>query len=165
MKKNLLPPLGWNSWDCFGTSVTEAEVRANAAFMARRLLSFGWNTVVVDIQWSEPDAQAGGYRAFAPLIMDAWGRLTPAVNRFPSAAEGKGFKPLADEIHALGLKFGIHVMRGIPRQAVDRNLPIWNSPYTARDAASHRLWRLDLTNDLYLARCAGRRRDDHVDFW
>ena len=69
MKKNLLPPLGWNSWDCFGTSVTEAEVRANAAFMARRLLSFGWNTVVVDIQWSEPDAQAGGYRAFAPLMV------------------------------------------------------------------------------------------------
>ena len=136
MKKNLLPPLGWNSWDCFGTSVTEVEVRANAAFMAQRLLSFGWNTVVVDIQWSEPDAQAGGYRAFAPLIMDAWGRLMPAVNRFPSAAEEKGFKPLADEIHALGLKFGIHVMRGIPRQAVDRNLPIWNSPCTARDAAN-----------------------------
>jgi len=116
--------------------VTEAEVRANADFMAKHLLSFGWNTVVVDIQWSEPDAQAGGYRPFAPLIMDAWGRLLPAINRFPSAADGHGFKPLAAALHGHGLKFGIHVMRGIPRQAVDQNLPIWNSPYTARDAAN-----------------------------
>lgn len=128
--------MGWNSWDCFGTSVTEQEVRANAAFMAEKLLSFGWNTVVIDIQWSEPDAQAGGYRPFAPLEMDDYGRLMPAPNRFPSSAGGRGFKPLADAIHALGLQFGIHVMRGIPRQAVDQNLPIWNSAFTARDAAN-----------------------------
>ena len=136
MKDTLLPPLGWNSWDCFGTSVTEQEVRANAEFMAEKLLPFGWNTVVVDIQWSEPGAQAGGYRPFAPLVMDSFGRLMPAPNRFPSSADGRGFRPLADTIHALGLRFGIHVMRGIPRQAVERNLPIWNSPYTARDAAN-----------------------------
>lgn len=136
MKTPLLPPLGWNSWDCFGTSVTEQEVRANAAFMAEKLRPFGWDTVVVDIQWSEPEAQAGGYRPFAPLVMDEYGRLLPAPNRFPSAAGGQGFKPLADALHRLGLRFGIHVMRGIPRQAVARNTPIWNSPYTARDAAN-----------------------------
>ncbi len=89
-----MPPLGWNSWDCFGTSVTEAEVRANAAFMAERLLAFGWNYVVVDIQWSEPEAKAGGYRPFAALTMDDYGRLLPAPNRFPSAADGRGFAPL-----------------------------------------------------------------------
>ncbi|MBZ0285420.1 MAG: glycoside hydrolase family 27 protein [Anaerolineae bacterium] len=127
--------MGWNSWDCFGTSVTEIEVHANALFMAEHLLSYGWNYVVVDIQWYEPEAKAGGYRAFAPLVMDAYGRLLPAVNRFPSSKGEQGFKPLADFIHSLGLKFGIHVMRGIPRQAVERNLPIWNSDFRAQDIA------------------------------
>lgn len=127
--------MGWNSWDCFGTTVTEAEVRANADFMAQHLLRYGWNYVVVDIQWYEPDAQAGGYRPFAPLIMDEYGRVLPAPNRFPSAANGRGFKPLADYVHSLGLKFGIHIMRGIPRQAVEQNTPILNSRYRAADVA------------------------------
>jgi alpha-galactosidase len=139
------PPMGWNSWDCFGTTVTEREVKANALFMAEHLREFGWNTIVVDIQWYEPDAKAGGYRDFAPLIMDNYGRLLPAPNRFPSAkdrggvlslrAADKGFKPLADFLHKLDLKFGIHVMRGIPRQAVAQNLPILESPYHAQDIA------------------------------
>ncbi len=129
------PPMGWNSWDCFGTSVTEAEVWANAEFMATHLLDYGWRYIVVDIQWYEPYAQAGGYRAFAPLTMDGYGRLMPATNRFPSAAGGAGFKPLAEAIHALGLLFGIHVMRGIPRQAVEQNLQVFNSQYRAADIA------------------------------
>lgn len=129
------PPMGWNSWDCYGTTVTEAEVLANAAFMAEHMQPFGWEYIVVDIQWSEPDAQPGGYRPFAPLVMDAYGRLMSAPNRFPSASSGEGFRPLADAVHALGLKFGIHIMRGIPRQAVDQNTPVLNTPYTARDIA------------------------------
>lgn len=129
------PPMGWNSWDCFGTSVTEAEVRANADFMAAHLAGLGWRIVVVDIQWYEPDAQAGGYRPYAPLVMDGFGRLLPAVNRFPSAAGGVGFKPLADYVHSLGLLFGIHVMRGIPRQAVQQNLPVFNTAFRAADIA------------------------------
>ena len=56
--------------------------------------------------------------------MDEYGRLMPSPNRFPSAADGKGFKPIADYIHSKGLKFGIHIMRGIPRQAVAKNVPI-----------------------------------------
>ena len=119
-----IPPLGWNSWDCYGTTVREEEVKANADFMATRLAQFGWNYVVVDIQWYEPNAQAHGYRENAELITDGFGRLLPAINRFPSAANGAGFKPLADYVHSLGLKFGIHIMRGIPRQAVRQNLPI-----------------------------------------
>jgi len=109
------PPLGWNSWDCYGPTVREDEVKANADFMAQHLLAHRWNTVVVDIQWYEPAAKAGGYRPNADLIMDDYGRLLPAVNRFPSAANDAGFKPLADYIHSLGLKFGIHIMRGMPR--------------------------------------------------
>jgi len=129
------PPLGWNSWDCYGPSVRENEVKANAEFMAEHLAQFGWSYVVVDIQWYEPNAQAGGYRPNADLIMDDYGRLMPAVNRFPSAAGGMGFKPLADYVHKLGLQFGLHILRGIPRQAVERNLPILDTPYCAQDIA------------------------------
>jgi hypothetical protein len=109
--------MGWNSWDAYGTTVTEAEVKANADFMAKNLKAHGWEYVVVDIQWSDPNAQAHGYRPNAELAMDDKGRLIPAENRFPSSAGGRGFRPLADYIHGLGLKFGIHIMRGIPRRA------------------------------------------------
>lgn len=131
----LTPPMGWNSWDCYGTTVREDEVKANADYMAAHLAAYGWNYVVVDIQWYEPNAKAGGYRPNAELVMDTYGRLLPAQNRFPSAANGAGFKPLADYVHGLGLKFGIHIMRGIPRQAVEANLPILGTDYRARDIA------------------------------
>lgn len=117
-KVALTPPMGWNSWDCYGASVREDEVRGNAEYMAANLKQYGWEYVVVDIQWFEPNAKSDQYNAFAPLVMDEYSRLMPAVNRFPSAADGKGFKPLADYVHSLGLKFGIHILRGIPRQAV-----------------------------------------------
>jgi hypothetical protein len=127
--------MGWNSWDCYGTTVTEAEVKANADYMAARLKQHGWQYVVVDIQWSQPAAQGFDYQPDANLAMDAYGRLMPAVNRFPSSADGKGFKPLADYVHALGLKFGIHIMRGIPRRAVKANLPAFGSKAHAADFA------------------------------
>ena len=78
--------MGWNSWDCYGTTVTEAEVLANAEFMAEHLLPFGWDTVVVDIDWSDPTARSHGYNASAPLELDEHGRLLPDPGRFPSAA-------------------------------------------------------------------------------
>jgi alpha-galactosidase len=129
------PPMGWNSWDAYGTNVREEQVRANADAMARDLAPFGYLYVVVDIQWYQPTAQGHAYIAGASLAMDDYGRLMPAVNRFPSSANGAGFKPLADYVHALGLKFGIHVMRGIPRQAVLKNTPIAGTPYHAADVA------------------------------
>jgi len=130
------PPMGWNSWDSYGTSVTEAQVKANAEYMARHLAVHGWQYIVVDIQWSEPNPRAGGYNPDAHLQMDAFGRLTPAVNRFPSAADGKGFQPLAEYVHSLGLKFGIHIMRGIPRQAVAANTPVEATQVHAADIAN-----------------------------
>ncbi len=130
------PPMGWNSWDCFGTTVREAEVKANADYMASRLRIYGWQYIVVDIQWSDPKAKAHGYRPNADLAMDAYGRLIPAINRFPSAADERGFKPLADYIHSHGLKFGIHIMRGIPRQAVRANAPIQGSTFHAFEVAN-----------------------------
>jgi len=129
------PPMGWNSWDCYGATVREEEVRGNAEYMATHLKEYGWEYVVVDIQWYEPGAVSSIYRPFVPLEMDEYSRLIPAVNRFPSAEGGKGFKPLADYVHSLGLKFGIHIMRGIPRQAVHQNTPILGSQATAREIA------------------------------
>ena len=129
------PPMGWNSWDCYGAAVTEAEIRGNAEYMATNLKEFGWEYIIVDIQWYEPGAHSSQYRPFVPLMTDEYSRLIPAVNRFPSAEGGKGFRPLSDYVHSLGLKFGIHIMRGIPRQAVHANTPIKNSAVTARDIA------------------------------
>lgn len=130
-------PLGWNSWDCFGAAVTEKQLKENADYMAKYLKQYGWEYIVCDIQWYEPNAKSNDYNNFTKLNTDEYGRLMPAENRFPSAADGKGFKPIADYCHSLGLKFGIHIMRGIPRQAVHENLKIKGSPFTARDAAHH----------------------------
>ena len=129
------PPMGWNSWDSYGTTVREDQVKANADVMARELAKHGWHYIVVDIQWYQPNAQGHEYQPGAKLTLDPYGRLLPAVNRFPSAADGSGFKHLADYVHSKGLKFGIHIMRGIPRQAVAENLPIKGSPYHAADVA------------------------------
>ena len=128
-------PMGWNSWDCYGAAVTEEIVKKNADFMAKNLLKFGYEYIVVDIQWSEPNASNNEYHPFTRLCMDEYSRLIPAENRFPSSKDGKGFKPLADYVHSLGLKFGIHIMRGIPRQAVHDNTPIKGTTKTARDIA------------------------------
>jgi len=137
MKKKLAltPPMGWNSWDCYGASVTEAEVRGNAEYMAEHMKAYGWEYIVVDIQWYEPDANSSAYRPFVPLEMDAYSRLIPATKRFPSATNGQGFKPLADYIHSLGLKFGIHILRGVPRQAVHTNSQILGTNVKAREIA------------------------------
>ncbi|AXK46322.1 glycoside hydrolase family 27 protein [Brachybacterium saurashtrense] len=129
------PPMGWNSWDSYGTTVTEAEVLANARFLAEHLAPLGWDTVVIDIDWSDPSARSHGYNDDAPLTMDEHGRLQPDPVRFPSSAGGAGFAPLAAQLHALGLRLGIHVMRGIPRRAVAANSPLHGSSLRAADIA------------------------------
>lgn len=129
------PPMGWNSWDSYGTTLTEDELLANARFMAEHLKNAGWDTLVIDIDWYDPTARAHGYNDNAPLILDEYGRQLPDPVRFPSAAGGKGFGPLAAAVHELGLKLGMHMMRGIPRIAVDKNLPVYGTNYTAKDVA------------------------------
>jgi hypothetical protein len=139
--------MGWNSWDSYGTTVREGQVKANADAMARGLASHGWQYIVVDIQWYEPNAQGHDYAPGAKLSMDEYGRLLPAVNRFPSSVDGSGFKHLADYVHGKGLKFGIHIMRGIPRQAVAANLQIKGTRYNAADIADKDnpcQWNLDM---------------------
>lgn len=129
------PPMGWNSWDCYGASVTEEELMANARYMKEHLLKYGWEYIVCDIQWYEPTANSTEYHDFVPLCMDEYSRLIPAENRFPSSADGNGFQKIASAIHEMGLKFGIHMMRGIPRQAVHGNTKIKGTTATARQIA------------------------------
>jgi hypothetical protein len=129
------PPMGWNSWDSYGPTVREDEVKANADYMAEHLLKFGWQYVIVDIEWYAPNTQAHGYIPGGNVTVDEFGRFVPAPNRFPSAANGQGFAPLAAYVHSKGLKFGFHIMRGIPREAVERNLPIKGTTYHAADIA------------------------------
>ncbi len=130
------PPMGWNSWDCFATTVTEAQTKAQTDYMAANLKQHGWEYIVVDIQWYEPNANSFNYRRNAELAMDGFGRLLPATNRFPSAANGVGFRALGEYIHGQGLKFGIHLMRGIPRQAVRQNTLVKGTNFRAREIAN-----------------------------
>lgn len=129
------PPMGWNSWNSFATTITEAQARETARIMADKLLPFGYDVFTVDIQWYEPNAASYTYNAKPVPAMDGNGRLLPAPNRFPSSTNGRGFAPLAAEVHALGLKFGVHLMRGIPRLAVERNLPVLGTQVRAADIA------------------------------
>jgi len=129
------PPMGWNSWDAFGESIKESDIRATAEWMAQNLRQHGWEYVVVDSGWYVKNHAAGYNAKDAEFSLDSYGRYTPAANTIPSAVEGKGFQPLADYVHGLGLKFGIHILRGIPKEAVGKNLPIEGSKFHAQDAA------------------------------
>jgi len=132
------PPMGWNSYNCFGGNVTEAEVKANADYMAENLKQFGWEYIVVDFLWYCDDQNSA--EKFANRrphqYIDEYGRLIPSVKLHPSSEGGKGLKPLGDYIHGKGLKFGLHIMRGIPRQAISGNTPIKNSGAKAAEIAN-----------------------------
>jgi len=142
------PPMGWNSWDCYGPNVTEQEVKANADYLARHLKKLGWEYVVVDIRWYVANDKSHGYNQTDPVYsIDEFGRFTPAINRFPSAAGGKGFKPLSDYVHRKGLKFGLHIMRGVPVIAAERNLPVMGTAVTAQEICTREaqcLWLRDM---------------------
>lgn len=142
------PPMGWNSYDAYDCAINEEQFRTTVDYMAANLAEYGWQYAVIDYVWFNPapgnwhnPSRRPGYpdirvdglgRPVDKLAMDNYGRLLPAVERFPSAAGGQGFKPLADYVHGKGLKFGIHMMRGIPRQAYYENRPILGTQLTAR---------------------------------
>jgi alpha-galactosidase len=156
----LTPPMGWNSYNCFGSAVHENEVRANALYMSKNLKQHGWQYIVVDFLWSydnPPGSNIGNpYQknlqdgSFVPwLTMDKWGRLMPQPTKFPSAFGGKGFKPLADYVHSIGLKFGIHVMRGIPRQAVWAKSPVLGTKGITADMIADTASKCPWMNHMY----------------
>ena len=130
------PPLGWNSYDCYGMLATEQDIKANAEYLAAHLKSFGWSYVVLDYLWYAEGLTADNVREKDPVQnIDAHGRLIPSPALHPSSTNGRGLKPLADHVHGLGLKFGLHIMRGIPIQAVARNTPVLGASVRAKDIA------------------------------
>lgn len=152
-KQNSTPPMGWNSYDCYDWRINESDYKENVNYMADNLLRYGWQYVVIDYLWFHIDKEGNlPYKQRKPatkdlryetngkpvdsVSIDKYGRLIPDEIRFPSSANGKGFKPLADYVHSKGLKFGIHIMRGIPRYAVYYNLPIKGTKYRAKDIAN-----------------------------
>lgn len=134
------PPMGWNSYDYYDTTVTESDVRRNAAYMAAQLKTYGWEYVVIDIQWSDPAAGTKRpevqYIPFSHFCIDEYARQIPAPNRFPSSEGGRGFAPLAEYIHSLGLKLGIHIMRGIPRICAHTHAKLLGTTHTADEIAN-----------------------------
>lgn len=143
------PPLGWNSWITFGEDLTEDEAKAQIDVMVDKLVPHGYDCFVVDALWYGGLKRKSG----AVLQLDGYGRPWPHPEKYPSSRDGAGFRPLADHVHARGLKFGVHVLRGIPRQAVQHNLPILNSAQRAGDVADKLnicpwvdvMWGLDMS--------------------
>jgi hypothetical protein len=127
------PPMGWNSWDAYGFTIDEADFKANAAVLAQ-FRGQGWQYAVVDEGWYMRDPAGENFDA-RHYQLDGFGRLIPSVNRFPSAGDGAGLRPLADWTHQQGLKLGIHILRGIPKAAVQANARIAGSKFLAADAA------------------------------
>jgi hypothetical protein len=153
------PPMGWNSWDSYGLTITEDQFRANVKVLVNELKPAGYNYAVIDEGWFFFNPEARNNPDTLHYALDANGRYVPVTRRFPSSQvqpvqpaatasptggvapklaatiETTSFKPLADWVHSQGLKFGIHIVRGIPRASVERNLPIADSTFHAQDAA------------------------------
>jgi alpha-galactosidase len=147
------PPMGWNSYDAYHAAITEDQFKAVVDVLAERMLPHGYEYAVLDYLWYHPgpetwdadhdwhtwwpharrDPDTG--RMIPMLVLDDNGRPMPALNRFPSAADGQGLRALADYVHAKGMKFGLHLMRGIPTEAVEANRPLRGTRYGLQDIA------------------------------
>jgi len=88
----LTPPMGWNSWNCWGLSVNDGRVRDAALMMNKKLHAYGWTYVNIDDGWEASQRTRQGE------IL--------ANDKFPD------FKALTEYIHSLGLKFGIYSSPG-----------------------------------------------------
>lgn len=100
--------------------------------------------VVVDFLWYRKQEPGASVTSPGHDIIDEWGRPVPDPMRWPSTVSGKGFKPIADKVHAMGLKFGIHVMRGISTAAVPKNTRILCTKVTvsSNECSSHSVFCL-----------------------
>lgn len=132
------PPLGWNSFDSYGVYLHEKAALANLEAMAELLEPYGYEYFVIDNGWfGEYELKEGSLypleKHASDVRLNEYGYVLPSKTYFPN-----GLKPLIERCHELGLKFGLHMMRGIPRKAYDLDLPIKGTPYTARDIADLR---------------------------
>ncbi len=132
------PPMGWNSWDAYGLTITESQFRDNVDVLAKTLKPFGWEYAVIDEGWFLRNPLVRLTPEKLDYELDANGRYIPVPSRFPSALEAgnnTGFRAIGEYVHSRGLKFGIHIVRGIPRVAVQHNAPIAGSKFHAQDVA------------------------------
>lgn len=146
----MLPPRGWNSYDSFSWIVDENAYLQNAQIMAEKLLPHGYQYAVIDFLWYRKYVEGAYTDSYGFDNIDEWGRPFPDLQRFPSSRVDRGFSQIASKVHGMGLKFGIHLMKGISVQAVNADTPILDiktgKPYledgrqwTARDIGlSHR---------------------------
>jgi len=130
----LTPPMGWNSWDSYGLTITEEQFRENMIVLSAQLKSFGWQYVVIDAGWYLQNPEDAATPENLHYTFNARGQYEPALNRFPSSRGWLGFKPLADAVHKEGLKFGIHIIRGIPKQTFMANARIGRTRFLASQA-------------------------------
>ena len=130
------PLLGWNSYNCYGSNINEKLTWENLEAFIQKLKPYGYEYFVLDAGWYRHyDLKPGEIWPTdgdkVNLTFDDFGRFTPSPVYFP-----KGFKEIIDYAHKYGIKFGLHLMRGIPREAVEKNLPIKGTKYFARDIAN-----------------------------
>ncbi|CAI0390281.1 unnamed protein product [Linum tenue] len=136
-----LPPRGWNSYDSFCWTISEDDFLKSAKVVAKYLKSHGYEYVVLDYLWYRRLVPGAYTDSLGFDVIDQWGRMVPAPDRWHSAKSGNGFAEVAKEVHSLGLKFGIHVMRGLSRQAFDANTPILDINTGRAYEESGREWR------------------------
>ncbi|KHN29020.1 Alpha-galactosidase [Glycine soja] len=136
-----LPPRGWNSYDSFCWTISEDEFLQSAEMVSQRLKAHGYQFVVVDYLWYRKKVKGAYPDSLGFDVIDEWGRMIPDPGRWPSSIGGKGFSEVANKVHSLGLKFGIHVMRGISTQAVNANTPILDITKGGAYQESGRVWR------------------------
>ncbi|PON40445.1 Glycoside hydrolase [Parasponia andersonii] len=135
-----LPPRGWNSYDSFCWTISEEEFLKSAEIISKQLLPHGYEYVVVDYLWYRRKVPGAYTDSLGFDVIDEWGRMIPDPGRWPSSKGGKGFTEVANKVHSLGLKFGIHVMRGISTQAVNANTPVLDTTTGGAYEESGRKW-------------------------
>ncbi|XP_030475024.1 uncharacterized protein LOC115692341 [Syzygium oleosum] len=134
------PPRGWNSYDSYSWIISEDEFLQNAEILSQKLHAQGYEYVVVDFLWYRRKVTDTGTDSLGFDVIDEWGRMIPDPDRWPSSSGGKGFTEVANKVHSMGLKFGIHVMRGISTQAVNANSPILDTTTGRAYEESSRVW-------------------------
>ncbi len=130
------PLRGWNSFDCYGIFANERVLLANLEVFRTRLRPHGYEYLVLDAGWYShfpiPDGEEfSKVKTSIDTEIDEYGRVVAVPTLFP-----RGMKFIADRVHDAGCKFGIHIMRGIPRKAVELNTPVKGTDYRARDIAN-----------------------------
>ncbi|KAI5352255.1 PREDICTED: alpha-galactosidase [Prunus dulcis] len=134
------PPRGWNSYDSFIWTISEEEFLQSSDIISKQLLPHGYEYAVVDYLWYRRKVPGAYVDSLGFDVIDEWGRPIPDPDRWPSSKGGKGFTEVAAKVHSLGLKFGIHVMRGISTQAVNANTPILDTAKGTAYEESGRKW-------------------------